>query len=135
MTTPEDRDDSKIVAPRAAGGRTTHSGAYPPRVAVRRIGEIREEPYFASPVFACPSCGYLTTVGLPECPRCFASLPQPPSGMRFAVRAVQWLVAIGGLGYALGLPWWVAALALALTIGREIRRPRPPRHPAQFGER
>lgn len=118
---------SEPSEPKDAGER-----AYPARPEVRRIGVVREEPYFASPVFACPSCGYLTTVGLPECPRCFSALPQPKTWVRIVVRSLEWAVVIVGVGWFLDLPLWVP---LVLSIGpliREILRPGPPRHPAQF---
>lgn len=118
---------SEPSEPKDAGER-----AYPARPEVRRIGVVREEPYFASPVFACPACGYLTTVGLPECPRCFSALPQPKSWVRVVVRSLEWAAVILAVGWFLGLPLWVP---LVLSIGPlicEIMRPGAPHHPAQF---
>ncbi len=134
MSSPDpERTSSTGPSDSAVGKHATESSAS--RIEPRRIGSIREEPYFASPVFACPSCGYLATVGLPECPRCFASLPQPASRMRLAVRALQWGVVIAGLGLVVGLPWWALAIAWGIAVGGELGRRRPPRHPAQFGGR
>ena len=106
--------------------------AYPARPEVRRVGAVREEPYFASPVFACPACGYLTTVGLPECPRCFSALPQPKSWVRVVVRSAEWAMVIVGVGWLLHLPILVPLLLSIGPLIREIRRPGAPRHPAQF---
>lgn len=126
-----ERTSTEVPGDSAVGENAAESS--PARIEPRRIGAIREEPYFASPVFACPSCGYLATVGLPECPRCFASLPQPASRMRLAVRGLQWGVVIGGFGLLVGMPWWALTIAWTIAVGWELARQRLPRHPAQFG--
>lgn len=126
-----ERTSTEVPGDSAVGENAAESS--PARIEPRRIGAIREEPYFASPVFACPSCGYLATVGLPECPRCFASLPQPASRMRLAVRGLQWGVVIGGFGLLVGMPWWALTIAWTIAVGWELGRQRLPRHPAQFG--